>query len=52
MTPTPSRSGSLWATEIPEQLVTYYNKSFRGAGAEARKLPRWEPRTNVREVWS
>lgn len=47
-----SGSGSLWATEIPEQLVTYYNKSFRGQNAEARKLPRWEPRTNVREIWS
>ena len=45
-------SGSLWATEIPDQLVALYNKSFRGAGAEARKLPRWEPRTNVREVWT
>lgn len=48
----PSGSGSIWATEIPDLLVTHYNKSFRGAGAEARKLPRWEPRTNVREIWT
>lgn len=43
-----SGSGSIWATEIPDQLVTLYNKAFR---VEGKKLPRWEPR-HSRETWS
>lgn len=39
--------GSLGLTTIPELVVALYNKNLRKA-----KLPEWERRTNVREVWS
>jgi hypothetical protein len=43
-----SGAGSIW-TEIPSQLVERYNKRLPKGGP--RRLPDWERRTNVREVW-
>lgn len=42
-------SGSVWAGELPEAIVAGYNKATRSA---AKKLPAWEKRTNVREIWT
>lgn len=39
-------SGSLWAQALPELIVALYNKNLR-----VKRLPDWERRTNVREVW-
>jgi hypothetical protein len=44
-----SGSGNIWADEIPDQVVKLYNKGIR---TESKKLPAWERRTNVREVWT
>lgn len=41
-------AGSLVMGTLPDQIIARYNQVARGP----KRLPQWERRTNVREVWS